>query len=585
MMDSWFCFPCEGRQPVVKVNDTTTLYAPDSTNNNDSTSPNPIVTTSVTDQVICPIMILPVTLFFPKSLDTDLLKHSLSTGVLAKYPLFSGRLRWGSGGDIEVECNNRGVQFSVASSRLSVRDAMPHQFGTRPHKSPPSTGGEGGASFMYRPIDMTVFFPPNTPAYVLSLIGNKAAPIMHVQYTQMACGGSCLVMAVPHLLADLESIKTLMEEWCREYNNNSNMMLMNKNKVGGGDSKDVPRKVSEQSTTGGSEDDGGHISTALLTPMAAAAIEEGTAILNKPVINLTATTATADTIKQQAASKVYYTKEAITPYLPKNGPPSDFLPKFTYERTWSDVPKALCTFVFTIMMTGGVKTVSYYVSPERMQQLKAQATAELQSSSSSSSTSSWVSTNDALVARVWQVVSGALPEKRDAPLSLTLDLRKRLNPPMPPTVIGNVLASILAEKTLDDDGTTTKNASSTPRLSLGEMASKLRNGIQTMDQTDVMNEFAWLTQHFGKGTRLPCMLNICPNPLGATGGLLVSNHDWDYRKLEFGVGNSAVWYQSVQPEAPNVVFIAKGMPCGGAVVNLTLHARLADALADKVKSL
>lgn len=481
-----------------------------------------------------------------------------------------------------MECSNNGVHFSVASSRLSVRDAMPPQFGTRPHKSPPSSGkegGGGGVSFMYRPVDMTVFFPPNTPDQVFSIVDNKAAPIMYVQYTQMACGGSCLVMAVPHLLADLESIKTLMEEWCREYNNN-----MMKNKIRGcGNIVDLPRKVSEAAPTGGGGgDDNGHISTALMTPMAAAAIKEGTAILNKPVINLTATTNT----KQQVSSKVYYTKEAITPYLPRDGPPSDFLPKFTYERTWSDIPKAVCTFVFTTVMTGGVKTVSYYVSPERMQQLKSQATAELQSSSSSSSASlsSWVSTNDALVARVWQVVSETLPEKRYAPLSLTVDLRKRLEPPMPPNVIGNVLASILAEKTLDDDGTT-KNASSTSQFSLGDMASKLRNGIQSMDQADVMNEFAWLTQHYGKGTRLPCMLNICPNPLGATGGLLVSNHDWDYRKLEFGVGNSVLWYQSVQPGAPNVVFIAKGMPCGGAVVNLTLHARLADALADKVKNL
>lgn len=73
------------------------------------------------------------------------------------------------------------------------------------------------------------------------------------------------------------------------------------------------------------------------------------------------------------------------------------------------------------------------------------------------------------------------------------------------------------------------------------------------------------------------------------GPILVSHWDWggfEYTDLSFGGGSeyTPVWHQPTFPKLPNCVFIVPAQ-CGGALVHVTLHKKLAKKLKAKCPAL
>lgn len=106
--------------------------------------------------------------------------------------------------------------------------------------------------------------------------------------------------------------------------------------------------------------------------------------------------------------------------------------------------------------------VTYHVSAARLAELKAEAAKFVQEHHPGE----WVSSNDALIARIWQV-TGALQRRRGVPLCVTvpMNIRDRLSPPLPPASLGCLVVPAQTDS-LD-----------TARLALGELALQCRRGL------------------------------------------------------------------------------------------------------------
>ena len=418
---------------------------------------------------------------------------------------------------------------------------------------------------------MVPFYPYNAPKLALDLV-QKDLPLMYAQLTHLADSGACLVLFVPHLLADLKSIRTLMETWAFEYNRLVKYAQAGK----------LQSWLSSCSSTGSSGIGTGLVSTP----------DSPSSVLDK----------SNDFNNTNGCSLLpLYGRQALDRYLPILGPPHGFTPNNAQERTMWTLPKWMFQFYYHVKWRGGgVRAVGYFVSGERLKELKSQAMSDIKeraaaagekgrsdgpsSSSSPTSSSSWVSTNDALVARIWQAVYAALPEKQQSPLSLAIELRQRLNPPLPDDTMGNVLLSVPITAPPSTTSIPSSSSSFSSDLSLGDLAISVRQAIQSIDQEAVINEFAWVEDKFGKGTKLPCVVPACKDPLLASGGMLVSNWDWSYDKLAFGEENVPVWHQTMISTAPNVVFVVNGVE-GGAYVFMSLNSKLADRVEAEVKRL
>jgi len=418
---------------------------------------------------------------------------------------------------------------------------------------------------------MVPFYPCNAPKLALDLV-QKDLPLMYAQLTHLADGGACLVLFVPHLLADLKSIRTLMETWAFEYNK-----LVKHAKAGKPQSWLTSCSITGRASNG----PGLHFA-----PKSPSSVLEKSTDFNNAIASLLP----------------LYGRQALDRYIPISGPPHGFTPNNAQERTIWTIPKWMFQFYYHVKWRGGgVRAVGYFVSGERLKELKRQAMSDIKQRAAAAaeergcsstidvpSSPSWVSTNDALVARIWQAMYTALPEKQQSPLSLAIELRQRLNPPLPDDTMGNVLLSVPITAppaaTTEETATNTISSSFSADLSLGELALSVRQAIQSIDQEAVINEFAWVEDKFGKGKKLPCVVPACKDPLLAFGGMLVSNWDWSYEKLAFGEGNGPVWHQTMISTAPNVAFVVNGIE-GGVYVFMSLNSKLAERVEAEVKSL
>ena len=424
-------------------------------------------------------MLIPTAFVFNKPINEGILTSALEL-VLTKFSIFSGRLRSSELGTLEVVCSNAGASLTVKQSlSCSTHDLRPNAKDSD-FNIPTKSG-------VFRPVDLTAFQPQDAPATMLGLLV-RDVPLLFAQLTHLKDNASCLVITTPHLLGDLQSIKTVFAYLARAYTH----------------------------------------------------LEFGHVDPEMPV-----------------EKPVYYSREALQHYLPTE-PSEGFRPTRTKERTWATIPVGVAKFVFQVVLTGGVETVGFYVSKERLAELKGDASKDLPPGQ-------WISTNDALIARLSAVISEVIPAKASLPMSLTVDLRKRLNPKMSDEVIGNILGSVCLES--------------------GATAPKVRQAVNNIDQGAIFDELAWLESKFADGKSFACTL--MPEPFTEKGPLLISNHDWDFGELSFGSTGQPCWHSPVQPPTPNVVFIVNLDPNHneGSYVYITLNKSSARRLFARVKAL
>jgi hypothetical protein len=345
--------------------------------------------------------------------------------------------------------------------------------------------------------------------------------------THLAGGGSCLAVAAPHLLGDLDTCKTVLTAW-------------------------------------------------------AAAYSAGAAAAARPPV----LSPLGDRL--------------LAAYAAPTLPPGWESPIFE-RRAWTFLPKVLGGALWHIGGAGGVDSVSYHVPAARLAELKAQASAGAGAGAGARDT--WVSTNDALVARLWQVL-GSLPPKRRsrARFYLSVNLRRRLAPPLPGDALGNCAWSVPL-----GDGTEDVGGGGGGPSELAALAAAVRASIRGLDLAALSRELTWLeAQRGGGGGAVPTVVRGVLSMLPPGGNLVLSNWSWDagYASVAFAgpggpaagaegggdcgggggcprVAGAPVWHQPFQTTGPNSVFILPAppaLPGGGALVTVNLHRPLAAAL-------
>jgi Transferase family len=551
---------------------------------------------------------------FSQTLDFALLTTSLAN-TLTRYPLFSGRLKIDSEGDYSVALNNAGASLTIAKCNdTTLNDLLPEgmlaasdspSISTLKNSLPPTVTGTPGNS--YTPEDMTPFLP-KTPALILGY-RNKDVPLFQAQITYLKNGGTVLGIAVPHLLADQETCRFVFKAWADAYT------ALDVRKMGG----DIQQQ--QQQNTYEVEADGRKSSKTTTTTTITKNIDDSNKENNSedatdalPIIKqltkaITTTTSAITTARPSIIMGGQALESHATPALPAGWKSSRF-----EKRNWSYVPSILGRGVGNTAMAGLPVTVAYYVSATRLGELKAEAskyiaagntTTTTTTNTTNNTTTPWISTNDALVARLRQAIAQSLPGKAGRKdVQLVVDLRKRMKPALPAEAVGNCSWTVA----VGSDA----NATETP--SLGALAAEIRAAIlelgnsgkatttptptakpkhdrkKNINNVDICNELRWMISN-GRpgGAKMPVVFQNFSDMVQTSGPLLVSHWDWggaEYKDISFGGGPECTpaWHQPTFPKLPNCVFIVPAV-CGGALVHITLHKKLAKKLKAKCPSL
>jgi len=548
--------------------------------------------------------------------------------MLAKYPLFNGRLIIDSEGDYSVVLNNAGASLTMArSTNTTLRDLLPKGMvaasssttsALKSPKAPPLPPITGVPTDSYTPKDMNPFLP-KTPALILAY-RNKDVPLFQAQVTFLKNGGTVLGFSVPHLMADQETCRVLLKSWAEEYT------ALDVSKIGGDNQQSFDINVDSRplETTQDDDDDGN------------AATRTNRSITNTltntdTIIN--ATTRNTQTSITTTANPLVTGCQALETHATRALPRAWKSSRFE-KRNWKYVPSLLGKALGSTAIAGMPVTIAYYVSATRLGELKAEASQQIENkvrsavaakNGATNTIVSWISTNDALVARLRQSIAQSLPGKAGKKdLQLVVDLRKRMEPALPAETLGNCSWTVA----VISDTRTTNNTDEIP--SLGALAVDIRAAIlelgdntgsssgaandaniskgattptttkhtqsdnntsrKNINNLDIRNELRWLINNTRPGgAKMPVVFQNFSDIVRISGPLLVSNWDWgseDYKDLSFGGGPECtpVWHQPTFPKLPNCVFIVPA-PCGGALVHVTLHNKMAKILKAKYPAL
>jgi len=514
------------------------------------------------------IQIIRLPFLYSHRINPSILSASLAS-TLSRFPIFTGRVRTTDDGYFEVADFGQGVACACASSPYRLSDLLPPGMTPEPASTFATTTNPARAtaskmqtsSAPFKPPDLVPFYP-ETPRSLLGFLG-KDVPLLHVKLTHLADGGTCLSVAIPHLLGDLDTCKTFISAWAAEY------CALEESSDGSATEEESATREAEVSSS--EEVDGGAAAAAAAHRYQGVdhqkqnkGASEG---LSTPAKVLPVPLLTADALAAHAS-----------PALPPNYACRHFEP-----RTWGFLPKMVGSAMWHVVAAGGITTLAYHVPSDRLATLKAEATEGLARCGTPASPG-WISTNDALAAKIWQTLAQNLPQKTKSSLFLSINLRKRLRPTLPSDSLGNCAWSVQVGEGQED-----LNPSS---ASLGELAVAVRTAIQGLDVQAVSHGLRWVEDHLGGGKAMPVVIRGASNLLLQSGGVVLSHWDWDkdYRSAAFGQGpaTAPLWHQPMEPRAPNCVFVLpapSAAPGGGAVVFLTLHKKLAVALKAKCPTL
>ena len=490
---------------------------------------------------------------FSQYLDPKLMAASLAT-TLTTYPLFAGRLRIDADKDYAVELNGAGASFTTATCTSKLEDTLPKAMdahtGLSAAAAAVATNGSGNShaaasTSAFAPQDISSFLP-KAPLMVLGY-RNKDVPLLHAQLTALHNGGTVLGIVVPHVMADQDTLRTLLKCWAQNYT----IALIEKKKM------DLGVQPTFASATGDGTADG----------------TAGSPILAQNMVG--------EILEHYAA-----------PRLPPGWESSRF-----EKRTWSYLPKMIGTAVLHSILQGGPVAVAYHVPAARLAELKEQATNALASSGPGSP--EWVSTKDALAARIRQMLADLPGKSGKKELQLVVDLRKRVNPQISPNALGNCSWTVglpVIQKAQHHHRKTAVSGATAEEVceELGAMAGQIRTAINNiMEKSDISNELKWLKDNVKGGANMPVVYQNFSDTLHSGGPLLLSHWTWgenSYEDLQFGGGeySAPVWHQPCFDRVPNTAFVvpaAAAAPGGGILVHITLHKQLAKKLIESYPTL
>ena len=545
------------------------------------------------DHVTAPLMIIQMPFLFKQSLEPDRMVAALAA-ALHRFPLFAGRLRTDpSNGNCQVVTSSHsgegGASLVIATCEsASVESLVPSDAITAAITSQKCA--------WYTPPDLSSFLP--TFPLSMHAYRDRDVPLLHAQLTLFShCNGCVLKVAVPHLIADQETCRTLLRAWAQEYTHLCTLKSV----------KSAAAAVVID------------IEAAAASPTAAVIKPPSLSDIRGKPINLMQIKGESEEKIENAALDGY-----ATPELPLEWVSSRF-----ELRTWMFYPKIMCQYLYHVLAAGGIDTVAYYVPQTRLASLKAEASAY-----SSAARSTWISSNDALAARICQMLA-QIPEKKAGGLQLQLwvNLRKRLAPPLDDEVLGNCSWTVAVVDSISDSSNDTENNHNMQRsssssssvsssdtentggaarnttattttttdhhqmsLDLGKTAAAIRSSLHSIDSSQaapILNELRWLKNNLQcGGARMPVVFKGAGNVLYPEGPVMLSHWDWggnDYADLSFGGGKQStpVWHQPPLPKVPNCIFVVPAAAAAGAagqgrgvVVHITLHRKSAAALRE-----
>jgi hypothetical protein len=216
-----------------------------------------------------------------------------------------------------------------------------------------------------------------------------------------------------------------------------------------------------------------------------------------PVKHNTRVTASSVLDNLGSDTNMRHTAQAMARHIPATAPPG--YDSVLYQKhSVLGMLRTVFKFVW-LRYVDGVSLVTYRVSPARLGALKAQATADLTSTSAPASSFDmktlshvkrsvgWVSTHDALVARVWQAVA-SLPGKDRSWVTLAVGIRQRVPPPhIPADTVGNCYWNVRVPGP--------ELHASVQHATLGEAAAQVRAGIEGFSVEGCEREWGWMTEH------------------------------------------------------------------------------------------
>ena len=375
-------------------------------------------------------------------------------------------------------------------------------------------------------------FPCSAPKTVLGYKRADAA-LLQVQVTHFKGGGTSLCLVVPHIIADQESCRVFVSAWAAEYSSKAAAMALNK------------------------------------------------------------------------AAECAMVADVLKPYYSLKGGESQRSQENLHEyeserferRSWKFVPGLLATAIRSQITSGSPVTIAYHVPASRLKELKSKA----MDMAAKGSESEWVSTNDALVGRLQQAFDqvfsdggGSSSGNNKKSIHLVVDLRKRVDPPLPAPAFGNASWTVNIPSPPREPGNETETA-------LALYATGIRDKIKSIQCTielrnDIVQDLRWMeavASKYKHASTLPIVFRgfyqlFLPNsPV-----LLVSNWDWGgngYEDVKFGDSGAPVWHhpgmQVHLPTTAYIVPIAGAIHGGGALVYMTLHKKTAQKFIKRIKSL
>ena len=216
-----------------------------------------------------------------------------------------------------------------------------------------------------------------------------------------------------------------------------------------------------------------------------------------------------------------------------------------------------------------------------------------------------MSTRDVLGARIQQMVAQLPLSNGKKDLKIVVDLRKRMNPEIPPPAIGNCVWTISVPSTPSSASSTSSATSSASASaaaaelpagnpSLGAAAAEIRSSIcNILERNEISKELKWVQDNAHHGASVPLVLKFVGEVFHTEGPLLLTHWHWGergYEDLEFGggPGSAPVWHQHLCADALNCVFVVpagSAAPPGGLIVHFVLHKTLAEQLKEKYSTL
>ncbi|KAG2497929.1 hypothetical protein HYH03_004191 [Edaphochlamys debaryana] len=489
---------------------------------------------SAVDQAAATAPPFGVRMLFAQSIVAPLLKQALGT-TLTSIPQFAGRLKENTDRrTYDVACTDEGARLVIGSTSAGLqqlREALDED------------GGPGLVDPWARyalPLDLAV-------------VARKSLPLLSVFLLHLSGGGAVLSITCLHALADFETLQTFASHFSAAYN----ALLCSAfpeayaSAENGARAPDSTGKAEAAPANGAPTTRVSADGRAVITPGRVLLRTQPPPDRRSPVF---------DPARVEALAR-----EELPPGVTR-------VDGLVVLSTWGWACIILRAIYEIFLRGGGLEARAFYLSPNVLAALKRRANAELVEERAREGPGGvlagveWVSSNDALVARLMQLQHAA-PIRRPHPTTLlrVADMRPRMEPPLPSGLMGNVTALAVLEGVRPAE------------LSLGRLAGLLRRDLQE----NVCPQFAqavWDNQQWatkGSGGPRSSLLETVVHPephrnlLAAEGPTLVTSQSAQPQLWQFGpdLPLSLLPLGEVIPNTHVLFTCAKG----GMALRMTLH--------------